>query len=172
MNHLLLALLSVAALITSGSKEASAQTRVVQRNLPVLDQAGLQTVGVPKPIIDPSGVRLSVLVNSTQDQPKDFAPGLPSGKRWLTANVSVTNVGTTPFILSPNDFLLFSSQTNVLPPALAPEGMQEQLTDGTLDPGATASGQVLYSLAAGVILQAVMFQAPGMSQWLVAILNT
>jgi len=49
--------------------------------------------------------------------------------------------------------------------------VQGQLPGVVLNPGTTINGQVLYALPAGVILQAVMMQAPGMSQWLLAILN-
>ena len=173
MKHRMLALLAGVSLLVISPFAAGARPLIVNTQLsPGFDQAGLQAVGVPKPIIDPSGVRLSVVVNSIQDQPSDFAPGLSPGGRWVAVNVSVTNVGTIPFNMSADDFLLFSSKTNLIAPAAAPTDLQGQFADTTLNPGFTATGQVLYALPAGVILQAVMFQAPGMSQWLVAILNT
>src|SRR4051794_36213938 len=92
MKHCMLALLAGVSLLVISPFPAGARPLIVNTQLsPGFDQAGLQAVGVPKPIIDPSGVRLSVVVNSIQDQPSDFAPGLSPGGRWVAVNVSVTN---------------------------------------------------------------------------------
>src|SRR5690242_5880928 len=121
MKFLALTLPAVLGLLAASPFSVGARPLFLDKQAsPAFDQANLQTVGVPKPIIDPSGVRLSVVVNSVEDQPSGFGPGLSPGGRWLAVNVSVTNVGTIPFNLGANDFLLFSSQTNLIAPAPVP----------------------------------------------------
>jgi uncharacterized protein DUF4352 len=170
MKSLLLIL--TALLFFAQSAGADARSNVVDRTPgPIPDQASLQTVGVPKPILDPSGVKLSVVVNAIENQPTNIGSGLPSGGRWFALNVSVTNVGTMAFDLSASDFLLFTAQAEQVSPAPYQDESLGQLADLRLEPGETASGRVLYPLAAGTMLHTVMFQAPGMAQWLITLIT-
>jgi Domain of unknown function (DUF4352) len=134
------------------------------------DQSVLQTVGVAKPILDPSGVKLSVLVTSYVDQPRDITERLDSGGRWVALGINVTNVGTRPFDLSASDFQIMTPLTTVISPTTLPD-QTDQLADMHLSPGDSASGRLLFALPAGAMVQSVMFQAPGTAQWLVALLT-
>jgi hypothetical protein len=128
------------------------------------------TVGQPKAIIDPSGVKLSVVVNGFRSARKSEADPPPGGGRWVLLDVSTTNVGTIPYELNAGDFVLVAPDQTIYHPDGDVNIPLLQLPDTVLAPGDTVRGNVVYAIPSGAQLQFVEFQAPGMAQWVVALL--
>jgi hypothetical protein len=131
----------------------------------------LAKIGVPKAILDPSGVRLSAVVNDFQSPPKGIDGSPPGGGRWAVLDVTVTNVGTRSFDLSPGYFLLMAPDTTIFQPDGDAGLPSDPFPVTHLQPGDSIRGNVIYALPGGAQVQLVAFQAPGTSQWVVALLN-
>lgn len=163
---------SAAILPLGPSYAASISDLSVTYQRPVPAQVPLAAVGVPKAILDPSGVKLSVVVNAFHSPVKSIEGSPPGGGRWTSLDVSVTNVGVLPFTVSAGDFLLISPDSTVFRADGDSNLPTPQLADTTLMPGDTLSGNVVYAIPGGAQLQMVAFQAVGMSQWVVALLGS
>lgn len=135
-------------------------------------QVPLAAVGVPKAILDPSGVKLSVVVNAFQSPPKNIEGSPPGGGRWTVLDLSVTNVGVQPFTVSAGNFQLVAPDTTVFQADGDSDLPVSQMPDTTLMPGDTFRGNVVYAVPGGAQLQLVAFQAPGTARWVVALLTS
>jgi hypothetical protein len=139
---------------------------------PAAAQVPLSTIGVPKAILDPSGVKLSVVVNAFLSPPKGVQDSPPSGGRWVVLDLTVTNVGTTPFQLTAGDFQLMAPDTTIYLPDGGTDLPKLQLAETALMPGDTVRGNIVFAIPSGVTLQLVTFQASGTAQWVVALLHS
>jgi hypothetical protein len=171
MNRIVL----IAALMTTlfglsirffGSADIAAAT---EPGTGIVSQVPLATIGQPKAIIDPSGIKLSVTVNGFRTPRKSEADP-PAGGRWGLLDVTVTNVGTIPYALSPADFVLVTPDSTVIQPDGDSNLPFTQFPDAVLAPGESVTGNVVYAVPSGTQLQLVEFDAPGMAQWVVALL--
>jgi len=161
----------VGGLPAAGLNAAAVSPNLSYQRSPVPAQVPLARIGVPKAILDPSGVKLSVVVNAFDSPPKDVEGSPPGGGRWTVLDVSVTNVGTSPFQLTAGDIILMAPDTTIYQPDGDPDLPKPQFADTTLMPGDTLRGNVVYAIPGGAMLQLVAFQAPGMAQWVVALLG-
>jgi Domain of unknown function (DUF4352) len=165
----------IAALITSLLGISAQSLATAQKAAASAPEAGsvsqvpLATIGQPKAIIDPSGIKLSVTVNGFRTPRKSEADPPPGG-RWGLLDLTITNVGTIPYTLSPADFVLVSPDSTVYLPDGNPNLPFAQLPDTTLAPGESTDGTVVYAIPSGAQLQFVEFRAPGMAQWVIALL--
>jgi hypothetical protein len=168
---ILLAALAASVLLLSGGSLGKTQRAVAATpDVGQVSQVPLATIGQPKAIIDPSGIKLSVVVNDFRTPRRSEVEPPPGGGRWVLLDVSVTNVGTIPYVLDPAYFILVSPDSTIYHPDGAMNLPYVQMPDVLLAPGETVNGTIVYAIPSGAQLQLVEFQAPGMAQWVIALL--
>jgi Domain of unknown function (DUF4352) len=124
--------------------------------------------GYAVPIIDPSGVRLLIVLNGVGDFTAQ--PGVPEpvGGRWITLDLSITNVGEDDFSLAASNFQILSGNATVFQATTDSNLPQPQFPAATLPAGGTVRGKVIFNIPTTQILQSALFEAAGTTQFVIA----
>jgi len=116
----------------------------------------------------PYGIRLIIVLNGAGDFSNHRGVSEPVGGRWISLDLSVTNVGTQDFDLSASNFGILSGDAIVFSPSTDDTLPQPQFTSATLSSGQTIRGTVLFDVPVGQSLQSALFQAAGTTQFVIA----
>jgi len=122
----------------------------------------------PTVISDPSGTRLIIVLNGVRDFESRRGVIEPVGGRWISLDLTVTNVGAQDFALSASNFQILSGDAVVFSPSTDANLPQPQFAAATLPSGQAIRGTVLFNIPVTQTLQSALFQAAGTTQFVIA----
>jgi hypothetical protein len=145
----------------------------IQRVTTVDTRASTVASGTPVPLNDVTGTEIAqITVNEVLDAFEGVDPASPAGEgaRYVAVDISVANTGGQPLPLTVSDFEAIDDLGRLATPAavVLSDPAFALLADGSVEPGATVQGVVVYQLPEVNLIRQVTFTEGGTRSLVIA----